>query len=138
MHGIFVKVKAIIIKERKFLLVKKWNDDRILDPFYWEFPECEVAYGESPEDAVLRLLEESLGSSGVIKKLVYTWSQMIGDSQCIGIAYECEICDSEEGQFVLSEEMGGYCYASLKELPDYIENSNLLRDIQKVYKKGKR
>lgn len=93
MEKIYLRVKGIIKQEDKYLLVKRWVDDRIPDPFLWEFVDAEVNYGEAPDEAMLRAIGEILSVEGKIERIVYTWSNMIGDSQCVGIAYICSIKD---------------------------------------------
>ena len=41
MRNTIVYVKGIIKKENKYLVLKKWMDDRIPDPFVWEFIDGE-------------------------------------------------------------------------------------------------
>ena len=41
MGNIYLRVKGIIKKDDKYLLVKRWVDDRIPDPFLWEFVRSE-------------------------------------------------------------------------------------------------
>lgn len=43
MGNIYLRVKGIIKKDDKYLLVKRWVDDRIPDPFLWEFVDAEVS-----------------------------------------------------------------------------------------------
>ena len=76
MENTFLRVKGIIKKDDKYLLVKRWVDDRIPDPFVWEFVDTEVNHGEAPDDAVLRAISELLSIEGKIEKIEYTWSNM--------------------------------------------------------------
>ena len=118
MGNIYLRVKGIVKKDDKYLLVKRWVDDRIPDPFLWEFVDAEVSYGEAPDEAVLRAIGEILSIEGKIEKIVYTWSNMIGDSQCVGIAYICSIED--EGNIILGEEYGEWVWVERKDFPYYI------------------
>lgn len=130
MQNIYLRVKGIIKKEGKFLLLKRWVDDRIPDPFLWEFVDAEVNFGESPDEAMLRAIGEILSVEGEIERIVYTWSNLIGDSQCVGIAYICSIED--EGDIVLGEEYGEWEWVGREEFPDYIENKYVLDDLKDV------
>ena len=49
MENIYLRVKGIIKQDDKYLLIKRWVDDRIPDPFLWEFVDAEVNYGEAPD-----------------------------------------------------------------------------------------
>ena len=47
MKSTYVRVKGIIKKGDTYLLLKRWVDDRIPDPFVWEFIDAEVPHGEA-------------------------------------------------------------------------------------------
>ncbi|MDE7018025.1 MAG: NUDIX domain-containing protein [Lachnospiraceae bacterium] len=130
MSDTFLRVKGIIKKEDKYLLVKRWVDDRIPDPFVWEFVDTEVSHGEAPDEAVLRAIHELLAVDGKIEKIEYTWSNILGDTHCVGIAYICSIPEEEEGHIVLSEEYGEYEWVKREQFEDYIENQFVLQDIK--------
>lgn len=132
MENIYLRVKGIIKKDDKYLLIKRWVDDRIPDPFIWEFVDAEVNYGEPPDDAVLRAIRELLSVEGKIDRIVYTWSQMVGDSQCVGIAYLCSIDGHEEDNILLSEEYGEWEWVERGKVSDYIENQYVLNDLEGV------
>ena len=128
MGDIYLRVKGIIKKDWKYLLIKRWVDDRIPDPFVWEFVDMEVNFGEAPDEAMLRAMEEILSVEGKIESIAYTWSGMIGDSQCVGIAYICSIED--EGNIVLGEEYDGWEWVEKERFPDYIDNRYVLKDLE--------
>lgn len=46
MKNTYVRVKGIIKKDDTYLLIKRWVDDHIPDPFVWEFIDAEVAHGK--------------------------------------------------------------------------------------------
>lgn len=131
MHDLFIRVKGVIKQDDKYLVLKRWIDDRVVDPFVWEFVDCELEKGESPEHCVLRGIHESTGVDGEIVKPLYTWSQMIGDIQCVGITYLCRL-SMDEGSLMLSEEYSGFEWITEEELPIYIDNPNVLKDIKKA------
>lgn len=129
MGNIFLRVKGIIKKDDKYLVMKRWMNDRIPDPFVWEFIDSEVDFAEKPDAAVCRAITELLGVEGSIEKILYTWSQMLGDTQCVGIVYLCNV-DSDE--FVFSEDFGGYEWIKRAEFKNYIENQYVLQDLEGV------
>ena len=131
MNDLFLRVKGIVKKDDKYLVIKRWVDDRIPDPFVWEFFDGEVAHGEAPDLAVLRVIRDTIGVEGAIEKIVYTWSQMIGDTQCVGLAYICSI-ESEDAAFVLPEEFGGWEWIAREQFEEYIENRYVLKDLEGV------
>ena len=128
MQSTFLRVKGIIKKDDRYLLLKRWVDDRIPDPFVWEFIDAEVNHGEAPDDTVLRAINEQLSVEGKIEKIEYTWSSMLGDTHCVGIAYICSIAEADEANIVLSEEFGEWIWVTREEIPEYIENQYVLKD----------
>lgn len=128
MHDLFIRIKGIVRHDGKYLVLKHWIDDRIVDPYVWEFMDCELEKGESPEQAALRALHELAGMDGEIDRPLYTWSQMIGEMQCVGITYLLKSA-SADPSITLSEEYCGYEWITREQLADYIENQNVLKDI---------
>lgn len=128
MAEIYVRVRGIVKKDDKYLLIKHWVDDRIPDPYLWEFVEGEVNFGEAPKDAVLRWMDELLGVSGSIEKVLYTWSKVTGDSQCIGIAFLCSM-DGDDSTITLAEEYGEWKWVTREEFEEFISNQYILEDL---------
>ena len=79
---------------------------------------------------VLRAIKEQLSVDGTIDKIEYTWSSMLGDTHCVGIAYLCSIKEEEEANIVLSEEYGEWMWVSRDEFKLYIENQYVLQDLE--------
>lgn len=131
MSDIYLRVKGIIKKDDKYLVLKRWVDDRIPDPFVWGFVDGQVDPGEAPDDAVLRHIREQLGVEGAIEKIEYTWSQMLGDTQCVGITYLCTT-EAEDDCYEVPEEYGGFEWIKREEFAYYIENRFILNDLQKA------
>ena len=130
MGNIIVRVKGIIKKNDEYLLLKKWYDDRIPDPFMWEFIDGVVGFGEDPVNAVNRVIGECIGVPSAVLRPAYTWSNNLGDTQIVGIAYICRV--EEDDEFVLAEEYGAYEWVKREEFEDYIENRYVLQDIKDV------
>lgn len=126
----FVRVKGIIKKDNRYLLIKRWVDDRIPDPFVWEFIDAEVQHGEAPDDTVIRAVKELLSVEGTIERIEYTWSNMLGDTQCVGIAYLCSIREEDEANIILTEDYGEWTWVTKEEFPLYIENQYVLQDLE--------
>ncbi len=132
MKNIYLRVKGIIKKGNQYLLVKRWVDDHIPDPFLWEFVDTEVNFGEAPDEAVLRGIYDTLSVEGKIEGIIYTWSNMIGDSQCVGIAYLCSIEEADEENILLTEDYGEWVWAEKEKFGEYIENKNMLQDLENI------
>lgn len=124
-----IMVKGIVQYEDKYLIVKKWYDDRIGNPFQWEFIDGKIEFGEIPDKGVVRLIYEDTGLSVQINKILYTWSFMVGDVCNIGISY---LCISGSDVVVLSEDLNDYKWVTKSEFNDYIENKAILEDIERA------
>ena len=124
-----IHVKGVVKYEEKYLIVKKWMDDRIVNPYQWGFCDAEVPFGVAPDKAVLDAVVEQTGLSTIIGKILYTWFYMLGDECNIGIAY---ICLTENDNVVLSEDLSECEWISEDEFGDYIDNEKVLEDIAKA------
>lgn len=124
-----IMVKGIVQYEDKYLLVEKWYDDRIMDPYQWEFIDGKLEFGEEPEKGVLRLIFETTGLSVQVNRILYTWSFMVGDVCNIGISF---LCISTREDVVIPEELHDYKWVTKEELPYYISNKAVLADIEKA------
>lgn len=125
-----IMVKGIVRYEGRYLLVQRWYDDRIDEPYQWEFVDGSIEFGEEPDKAVVRLIKEQTGLETMIDRIVYTWSYMVGDVHHIGISYECMALNDE---VILSEELYDYRFVSSSEFANYITNPKLLADIERIY-----
>lgn len=130
MESTFLRVKGIIKKGDKYLLIKRWVDDRIPYPFVWEFIDAEVSHGEAPDDTVRRAIRELLSVDGTIDKIEYTWSSMLGDTHCVGIAYLCSIKEADEANIVLPEDYGEWTWVLRDDFSKYIDNQYVLQDLE--------
>ena len=130
MKNTYVRVKGIIKKGGEYLVIRRWVDDHIPTPYVWEFIDAEVQHGEAPDNTVLRAIRELLSVEGSIEGIEYTWSNLLGDTHCVGIAYLCAIREADEANIVLPEEYGEWKWISREEIPRYIENTYVLHDLE--------
>lgn len=126
-----VLVKGVLQHEDKYLIVKRWYDDNITEPYRWEFIDGKLEFGEDPERGVIRLIQEQTGLDAEVGKVLYTWSFMVGEVWNIGISYLC-ITSMELTQVILSEELNDYKWIRRDEFEYYIENKRVLDDIGKT------
>ena len=123
-----ILVKGVVQCEDKYLVVRKWYDDRISEPYQWEFIDGEIDFGEEPDKAVLRIIFEQTGQSVTMDRILYTWSFMTGDVFNIGISYLCRIPFDE---VILSEDLVDYRWIMKEEMENYL-NSKVLEDIEEA------
>lgn len=122
-----IKIKGIVKKDDKFLILQKWYDDRITEPYQWEFIDGDLEYGIAPDAFVKQMISDATGLDAEVDSIPYTWSYALGDTQIIGIAYLCHV---ESDMVILSEAVSDFKWVSAKELPDYIENKGVLYDLK--------
>lgn len=121
-----ILVKGIVQYEDKYLIVRRWFDDRVLEPYQWGFIDGVIDFGEPPEKAILRNVTEQTGLSVVIEKILYTWSFMTGEVFNIGISY---LCRGTMTDVQLSEELVDSNWVTKDELEKFIDGK-IIEDIE--------
>ncbi len=121
-----ILVKGIVQYEDKYLVVRRWFDDRLLEPYQWGFIDGTIDFGEAPDKAVLRCINEQTGLSATIERILYTWTFTTGETFNIGISYHCRVTFDE---VVLSEELTESNWITKEELETYIDRK-VLNDIE--------
>ena len=122
-------VKCVVNYGSEYLVLQKWYDDRIDDPYQWEFAEGEVELGESPEHAAERIVAETSGLTSEAAKPLYTWQYTLGEESNIGICY---LLHAHDTNTVISEEYTEAAWIDRFEFSDYIQNQKLLNDIERA------
>lgn len=124
-----IVVKCVVNYGSEYMLLQKWYDDRIDDPYQWEFPDGEVEFGESPERAAERIVTEATGLTAEAAKPLYTWQYTLGEVSSIGICYLLYAHDMET---IISEEYTEVAWVDRFSFADYITNKKLLTDIERA------
>lgn len=112
----YVALKGAIFNGDKFLIVKR-SEYTQRDSKLWELPGGRMEFGETPEQALIRELQEEVGLSVDIIKPIKTWS-LSGDegSQIVGIT--C-LCKYKGGEVRLSQEHLDYAWVGYEEACNY-------------------
>ena len=126
-----ILVKGIVQKDNRHLIVEKWYDDNIVDPYQWEFVDGEAEFGESPDSAVVRVIQEQTGLTSVVDRILYTWTFMIGSECNLGLTYLC-LTDMDEDSVLLSEDLNDAKWIEADEFAEYINNKRMLDDLEKA------
>ena len=126
-----ILVKGIVQRGNKFLIVEKWYDDNIVEPYQWEFIDGEAEFGESPDAAVIRIIQEQTGLTAVVGGVLYTWTVMIGTECNLGLTYLC-LTEQDEDDVILSEELHDAKWLEGIEFEEYIHNKRMLDDLEKA------
>lgn len=126
-----ILVKGIVQRDNKYLAVEKWYDDNIMEPYQWEFIDGEAEFGESPDKAVVRTIQEQTGLITEVDRVLYTWTFMIGSEYNLGLAYLC-LTEQNEDEVVLSEELNDAKWIDYMDFEKYIHNKRMLEDLEKA------
>lgn len=124
-----IVVKCVVNYGSEYLLLQKWYDDRIDEPYQWDFPDGEVEFGESPERAAERIVTETTGLTAETSRPLYTWQYTLGDVSNIGICYLLHAHDTET---VISEDYTMAVWVDRFSFADYIKNKYILQDIERA------
>lgn len=124
-----VLVKGIVQYKDTYLAVERWYDDRVFDPYQWEFIDGELEFGETPEVAVQRIVEQQTGLIVQVDKPAYTWGFTAGEVCTIGIAF---LCDAQTDDVALSEELHDSQWVPKGEITQVITNQAVVSDIEKA------
>lgn len=127
MGDIKIKVKGIVKDHGRYLIVERWYDDRIVDPYRWEFVDGPTKSREDPAKAVIRIIKEQTGMDAVMDRVLYTWTYELGETFCIGICYECFALTTK---VTLSEDIIKYEWVKKEEFKRYIDNEAMLHDLE--------
>ena len=131
MNAYRILVKGIVKRDDKYLIVEKWYDDNIMDPYQWEFLDGEAEFGESPDVAVIRMIQEQTGLIAEVARVLYTWTFMIGSECNLGLAYLC-LTEQDEEDVILSEELNDAKWIEAIDFEKYIHNQRMLDDLEKA------
>ena len=131
MNAYRILVKGIVKRDDKYLIIEKWYDDNIMDPYQWEFLDGEAEFGESPDVAVIRMIQEQTGLTAEVDRILYTWTFMVGSVCSLGLTYLC-YTDMEEDDVQLSEDLHDCRWVSADEFSEFISNQRMLEDIEKA------
>ncbi len=124
-----ILVKGIVQCHGKYLVVEKWYDDRIFDPYQWEFLDGVMQFSETPERAVERIVQEKAGIPVQVDRPLYTWGFTAGEVCSVGIAFECT---SQTEEVVLAEDLNDSKWIPKEELSEVITNEAVRKDIEKA------
>lgn len=90
-------VKAVIVKDHKFLIVKQSLKNKEI----WDLPGGKIEYGETPYEALHREIKEEVSLEIEIKKNIGVWwfMRIDGQGQIVCTTF---LCSLENGEVDLS------------------------------------
>lgn len=115
-NTIVVAVKGVIVHKGKVLIVKRAADD--VGGGTWECVGGKIDFGEELETALIREIEEEVGLTITVEKILYaTTFNTDPTRQVVILTYLCR-CDSEH--VILSEEHSEYLWATSKKMKEML------------------
>ncbi len=122
-------VKCIIKSGAKYFLVEKWYDDRIVEPYQWEFIDGKIEFAETPVQAAKRLVYEGAGVVPDTITPIYTWGFTVGEICNIGIAFICEVSGEDVS---LGDAYCEFQWVEADKISQYITNQSILMDLDQA------
>lgn len=126
-----ILVKGIVQRGNRYLTVEKWYDDNIADPYQWEFIDGAAEFGESPDAAVVRIIQEQTGLESTVDRILYTWTFMTGSECNLGLAYLCQT-EMDEDSVKLTEDSKAFKWIEADEFSEYVHNKKMLDDLERA------
>ncbi|MBQ9699130.1 MAG: hypothetical protein IJV71_00755 [Lachnospiraceae bacterium] len=126
MSRLEVKLKGIVEYDGKYLLMQKWYDDNIVNPYKWECVDNLLIHGLKPDGYVVENIEVSTGLGVTVDRLLSTWTYKIGDTHYLGLAF---LCHAQEDIIILSDEYSNSVWVEPEKLQFYIEDTVMLQDL---------
>lgn len=117
MNKIVVVLKGVIVNEGKVLIVQRAKDDEF-GGGTWECVGGNIEFGEELESALTREINEEVGLSVTIEKILYATTFHTSPSrQVVLLTY---LCSSDQSNVKLSKEHSHYKWATKKQLSDLL------------------
>lgn len=116
-----IRVVGIVQNERGVLIVKK-SQGRVDGAPVWEIPTGKIKFGEQPEEAMTRMLEEYLGVEAVERvelKDVVTFLAPQGSSQLSNLYIIYSVSVAPEVKIVPQDRYTAYKYIKMDDLAGY-------------------
>lgn len=116
-----IRVAGIIQKGNEVLIMKK-SQGRVDSVPTWEIPTGKLKFGEQPEEAMDRMLEEYLGievAESIALKDVATFVAPMGASQLSNLYIIYSVVLADETKIIPQERYTAYKYIKSEELSGY-------------------
>lgn len=130
MSEIYVAVKAVVMKDDKFLIIKRNSSEDVYSG-EWDIPGGKVMFGEDPLGALKREVKEECGLEiEPIKPIdVWTFFKNNKQTQVIGITFLSKLIS---GNIKLGDEHTNYKWIEFSEIDSYKIHKGIKNIIRKL------
>lgn len=128
-----IAVRGLVMHDGKFLLVKRSKIARG-EYGFWELPGGGLDFGESPEGALKRELQEEVQMDIELVKPLGVWHYLRNENvQIIGFTF---LCNTNQSEAILSHEHLEYVWINKDEISNYKVFPELLLEFEEWVEKG--
>jgi len=115
MHRQQVAVSGVIFNsDNQVLVVRRSKQDEFL-PGAWEFPGGGTEYGETPQEGLIREIDEECHLTVTVGKPITTGTYYMNTIQRVEIVFAC-FTEKHDPKVVLSSEHDAFAWVSLSEI----------------------
>jgi 8-oxo-dGTP diphosphatase len=104
---------AVIYRREKLLIARRAGSKHLAG--YWEFPGGKIELGETPEECLVREVQEELGISIIVESFLQANLHDYGNKKVLLKAYRCKyltgdmvLIDHDDAQWILPEQLSKY------------------------------
>ncbi len=128
-HRFRIAVRGLIERDGCFLLLRRTKPARG-EMGYWELPGGGLDFGESPEQALRREIDEETGLTVSIGEPLCVWHHLRDNAvQIIGMTLRCQLTG---GSVKLSDEHDDYAWLTIEQIEQKKVFPELLSELQKI------
>lgn len=129
MEHFFFAVKALILHERQFLLIRRTTMAKG-HHFMWDLPGGRLEFGETPERAPHREIKEETGLTAEMIRPLSVWTYFKDEAtQLIGCTYLCTC--AEIGEICLSYEHDAMVWTTFAEIRSFGVIPEIIEDMER-------
>ena len=127
MGEIWVAMKSIILFDKKILLIQR-SKDAGGGEGDWEIPGGGIKFGEDLIDGLRREINEEVGLSVRVEKLLYAMTALVNPQrQIVGLTY---LSHADDDKVTLSHEHINYLWATKNQLLEML-TKHMMNDFMK-------
>lgn len=122
-----VSIKGVVEKDGKILLLKNERNE-------WELPGGGIELNETPEECVIREIQEELNITCEVKKIIDSWVyEVLPGKHVFIVTYLCEPRISDIAEVKMSDEHSDLQWTPLSEIENVYMPAGYKQSIKQVF-----